>query len=545
MRVGRGVVVLAAVVVCLAMPIAPAAHAAGGTDLPFSSLFRIKVDGDHGLEFISGGPGTSDLVVLDVDGAIVTTIPMQGASGMVLIGSSLYVAEADAPEIAVVDTAASPPVVDHTIEVGSFSQPGDLTYVQGRLWFFTATGIATMLPDGSDLRGPFSIGTSYEPRFADGLTGGRDLIAFERGICSTAMQRYTATVPPVRRDWTFAPGGACNTGQMAVAPGGASLVIGAGAPYAYPEIRLTDRALLRSYVADTYPTAVTVTAAHGGMIAGGANGIYHEDIWAYRIGFTPSFFSYDFGTMTETVLQGGIAWSADGDRIFAVTSGPSARFSVILPTGLPTVQSSSLTVSASADVVPVGGTVDVTAHLEGGTTNHDVRVYSQPTQGTRTLIGAGTVDGAGDFTVTGVAPPESITLTAVYAGDDDWGSASTVIPVDVTSATTLHLRKSIGMDGVDHLYRSGDSVPIVGGVDPAVGGGKAKIIVQVNRGKGWRSAYSISVDYGDGGSFGSRYLATDNVGPRYRVKLRSFWTPSYLASVSTWQYYRFVKAGSA
>ena len=61
------------------------ARAAGGTPLPFDALYRLVVDGAHDQEFVSGGPGTDKLVVMDGTGSIATTILMQGPTGMVLV----------------------------------------------------------------------------------------------------------------------------------------------------------------------------------------------------------------------------------------------------------------------------------------------------------------------------------------------------------------------------------------------------------------------------------------------------------------------------
>src|SRR4026208_464597 len=111
------------------------ADPATGAALPFDTFFRLVVDPDRGRECVSGGPSTDSLAVFDTDGVLVTTLPMQGPSGMALVGSTLFVAESDAPGIAGGDTFTGPPAVVDTIEVGSFTQPGDLTYVRGRLWF--------------------------------------------------------------------------------------------------------------------------------------------------------------------------------------------------------------------------------------------------------------------------------------------------------------------------------------------------------------------------------------------------------------------------
>jgi hypothetical protein len=94
-----------------AIPGDPSVPVASGTPLPFddsSSWGDIAVDEAHGHVFVSGGQGTTGVVVTDLDGQILETIPdLAGAEGMVLSqdGSTLYVALVDGKAIAAVDTA--------------------------------------------------------------------------------------------------------------------------------------------------------------------------------------------------------------------------------------------------------------------------------------------------------------------------------------------------------------------------------------------------------------------------------------------------------
>ncbi|MEA2550854.1 MAG: hypothetical protein QOE25_623, partial [Actinomycetota bacterium] len=321
LRIGRRLGIVVGFGLAAGMLSAPPAAATTGATLPFSTFARLAVDGAHGLEFVSGGPGTSSLAVFDTSGDPVETIPMQGASGMALVGSTLYVAEADAPDIAIVDTSAQPPAVVGALDIGTFTQPSDLTYVSGRLWFFTATGLAAVRPDGTELAGPFYVGAGYQPWFADGLEGGAELAMFDSGLSPATLYQYRASVPPVLLGQTWSVGGSDDAGQMAVVPGHSTMMLAADYPHAYPEIRGVDAATLRSYAAGPYPTAVATSSADGGMIAGGALGLDGPDVWAYGFGQTTSFFSYDFGGTDVWTMPRGIAWSADGSEIFVVASG--------------------------------------------------------------------------------------------------------------------------------------------------------------------------------------------------------------------------------
>ena len=94
-----------------AIPGDPSVPAASGTPLPFNaspSWGDIVVDETHGQVFVSGGQGNTGVVVADLDGQILETIPdLAGAEGLLLSedGSTLYVALVDGKAIAAVDTA--------------------------------------------------------------------------------------------------------------------------------------------------------------------------------------------------------------------------------------------------------------------------------------------------------------------------------------------------------------------------------------------------------------------------------------------------------
>ena len=91
----RSLVVVLAFVAALTVSEAAAASV---TQLPLTTWGGIAVDGAHGHVFVSGGAGTSSIIVLDFNGEIVATITGQGgATGMLVDESSgtLYVALRD------------------------------------------------------------------------------------------------------------------------------------------------------------------------------------------------------------------------------------------------------------------------------------------------------------------------------------------------------------------------------------------------------------------------------------------------------------------
>ena len=520
------------------------AHAAGGsTALPFASFFRIAVDPERSVALVSGGPGTDALAIFGFDGSLQTTVPLAGPSGMALVGDELYVAEADAPDIAVLDMTTDPPHVSRTIDVGSFTQPRDLVVLDGRVWFFTANGLVSAATDGTDLQGPFPVNVTTDPRFADGLSTDSHLLMYEAG--SGWAVRYTATIPPKPIKATYGGFGGYQHGDIDIVPGAATAIVGQS-DFGPSEVRLADSAVLRTYTSNLLDTAVAVSRAHGGIVAAGGWGYnFTDDVYTYRLGSTPSTYSVDLDP--ERVMTAGLAWSPSGEQLFAIaidnTFGGTPTFHVLTPTGLPDTEYPMLTVTPSATDVALGGAVDATVHLEGGDTNRDVILTTHPFGGDRTVIGGGTVDVDGNLTVSGIVPPSATTLTAAYAGDGSWSAASAAVVVRVGSTSDLDLNGDVGQSGHYQLFGE-QPIRAIAEVTPAVGGGTGVIDVQIRTKSGWRHKLTMpSATYSTEGRFRQRIYSM-YADRALRARLLTSWTSKYDDSVSPWRYFRFLKAST-
>lgn len=118
----------------------PSIPVTAGTTLPFDgsrSSGDIVVDEAHGHVFVSGGEGTTGVVVVDRNGQIVETIPdLAGAEGMLLSedGTTLYVALVDGKAVAAIDTET---LVARTFAAGDRC-PRHLAQVGAHLYFTEA-----------------------------------------------------------------------------------------------------------------------------------------------------------------------------------------------------------------------------------------------------------------------------------------------------------------------------------------------------------------------------------------------------------------------
>ena len=495
----------------LALIVTPAR--AGTVSLPFPNFYRITVE----------------LAVFDVSGATVETLQLQGASGMVLSRDKLYVAETDGPAIAVVDTSSDPPAVTRTIGIGSYTQPRELTHLKHRLWFTSAQGIGSVHLDGTGLLDP----PLWQPagvRFADGLVGRDRLVVFTQS-CGTIVDQYVAAPSPrlIRETWNFA--GLCYVQQMAVVPGGASVVTATSG--VCTQVSLLDDSIVQTYdCISPGSQAVAVTSAHGGMVAGGSTGDYGPAVAAYRLRETTPFFTYEYSTSSRDELD-GLAWSGGGDKLYMVGwIGGALSLETIDVMNLPSVGSSGLTIDPLGHV-RTGDVLDITVHLGDGDTDRDVTLAGWPVGGAPTTLATGAVDGNGDLMVP-LTASVSMTLVASYAGDAFWGPAETALDVPVRSTTNLIVKaKRFGSDGRYPILDQPLTLKVA--LQPPVGGNEVDFAFQRRTHGVWQAYLDQQSTYVDSGS-SSVSIDWFSSGT-YRVRAVSSTTESYLGSRSPW--YRF------
>ena len=82
---------------------------------------------------------------------------------------------------------------------------------------------------------------------------------------------------------------------------------------------------------------------------------------------------------------------------------------------------SSVTLAVSDRSVTFGNTIQVKAHLRGGSTNRDVSIFSQPVGGHKQLLKKGAVNSGGDLVVK-TGPSRNTSYLATYAGEAVWKS---------------------------------------------------------------------------------------------------------------------------
>ncbi len=323
----------------------PTPSPSAGTDvqipLPgFVPDFRfgdVLVDQAHGHVYLTGGTGTSDLVVTDLAGGNVRTLAgiAPGAAGMALSpdGTKLYIAASDADWLRIVDTttfALSGQFAGKTD--GTLSCPRDVAFAAGQLWVSwgcdnAPAGIGRVDPQ----TGAFELNAIYsmDERFATApllaTTPSQPdmVIAGETGSNPALVVRFQATSAwlyqqAIRRT----DGGSVR--QLAITPDGSEVIVPSGAPYYHPAFRTSDLVEVHEYPTAPYPNSVAIR--DDGLVIAGIDGAYEDDVYVFEPDGSTPIATYDFGhlpnqeTWPYTLVPGGLA--VYGDRIYAVTEVP-------------------------------------------------------------------------------------------------------------------------------------------------------------------------------------------------------------------------------
>ncbi|MGW4295407.1 hypothetical protein ACWEH1_20455 [Micromonospora chersina] len=295
----------------------------------------IVVDEARGRVYLTGGKGTDGLIVTDLTGNVVRTLPgiAPGAAGMTLSpdGRKLYIAAGDQDWLRIVDL--------DTWELdgqfagktdGTMTCPKDMAFAAGQLWVSwgceneptagigrvdLATGkFDVYAVDAIDERITSAMLLATSPAQPDML------IAGATGTSPALLVRFEATATGlIQRAISRTDGG--SVAQLAVTPDGSEVIVPSGAPYYHPVLRTSDLVEVHRYPTVPYPNAVAVRP--DGLVVAGTDSSYDKDVWIFEPGGTTPTATYEFGhlpnqeTWAHNLVNGGLAVS--GDKIYAVT----------------------------------------------------------------------------------------------------------------------------------------------------------------------------------------------------------------------------------
>ncbi len=413
------------------------APADSSVTLPITHYAQMIVANGH--VFISQGAGSSGILVTDLDGNTVTTIPGQtGATGLAVSpdGGTVYAALAGDDSISAINTTTLTQSADYP--TGTGTDPTYLALAGGKIWFGYG-------PDGSwqggvgslDLSGATPVVTLAQtagdrwyqaPMLAAGPAGSGLLIAGDTDEEPPSLHAYDVSSGAPVETATLASAYASDYGSlvdMTVTPDGQDVVLATGSPYYQQKLKTSDLTPDGEYASSYYPDAIAI-AADGTVAAG----VAHNDpaIYVYPVGSSTAL---DWNTAGGgTLVAHGLAWSQDSGSLFAVTDDDSTDTDTytlnVIPN--PALAASALTLTAPSTGIPghqltVQGTLSSTSAFPSGTTVTVTR--TDPADPNGAVLPAATVAANGSFSVTDT--PQALggyTYRAEYAGDATHAAAS-------------------------------------------------------------------------------------------------------------------------
>lgn len=465
---------LVAALLAGALPVLAAPASADSTPVPLgmSGFADLVADERHGQLFLSPGPSGTGVRVTDLQGGAGRTIDgLPGATGMALTpdGSSLWVALPKSGALKKVDTATL--AVTQTIGLPTGQCPGDVAVVGTRLVYghscstyggggsYGGLGVvdaATGKAYGGVTSGPF-----YRPVVATGPAG--QVYAADSWSSPTGLHLYdvTSAAAPVL---VAAVSQVCsNLRDLSAAPDGSRVVTACGSPYEHTIYSATKLAKMGTYPSGPYPLA-GAWSADGETFVAGLDSSYEPDVYVYRSGLNAPARIVDFGS--NTLLQPrGLAVSADGLRVWAVTGDVYSENLAVRVLDVPSPDSATLTLSASPSAMYPGTSTTVSGRLAtvAGTplAGQVLRVSRAVTGGSTVSLPDVTTGANGSFSLVDT-PTTPGTYVYEVSRDADAARASVSVlvwPVEGTLYLSLTRGTSGGtpVSGTAQLYYTGST----------------------------------------------------------------------------------------
>lgn len=412
------------------------AVAAGTTvTLPIAAFQQMLVDPASHHVFISAGPGapSSAVVVLGADGNVEGTLAGEtGAGGMVLDGSTLYVARCGQGAIDEIDTTTLDNVGSIAAPVGGTCKLG---IAGGRLWFGTQTQWNTV--ESVQIASPNTVtsypglGQVYDPQFLSVPGNPNELYVADADISASTVLLLDVSQPtPTTLSSKFLSA-ADGIDDWVLSPDGSTMYVAAGYPYKLQAFNTSDYSVTASYTTGAYPAAVDLSPS-GTKLVGGIDLETHNVQQFPLSAASPDLAVNTADAATQFTPSGGVRYSEDGSRIFSITTGTSTQHAVELHV-TDARPASTLTISdGGATTARLGSTLRLTGalHLPDGASpsGETVTITATMPSGSTRAIGQATANGNGNWGITtpSLKPGGRWVFHAAYAGGAYSASSASV-----------------------------------------------------------------------------------------------------------------------
>jgi hypothetical protein len=325
------------------------------------SAGEVVVDETGGHVFVTA---SDTVAVFDLAGNRTGTIADQvGASDLELHGRTLYVLASAAGRVNTVD--ADTFAVTGGWNLPGLTKPRSLAVVAGKIWitFGSIYGLASLDPSTGGVQTYSAL--VYEGADVAGTDAPARLYVLHRGVSPSKVNAFDiSTGTPVLLGTSPHTNDCGNGKELALAPSGVDLFTACGAPYQFDR---WDRTALAAptgyYSAASYPAGVTVSGDGKVLVGATSTPVTSPDIWIYDVATVNRLKTIEIGS--GKILDGMIATTSDGSRVYAVTDAGVLRTFDLRPT---ITQQPAGVVGDTAATVAVNGSglSDVTSVSLGG-----------------------------------------------------------------------------------------------------------------------------------------------------------------------------------
>ncbi len=445
--------VLAGLVGGLGLP-AATAYADGAVTLPITHFAHMVVADGH--VFISSGEGSTSLLVTDLDGSTVGTVPNEdGAFGLAVSpdGDTVYAALPNEHAISAVNASTLAETARYAS--GDTVQPTTLAFAAGRLWFGYSGqpgqgGIGSV--DLSTSPATVSLGTTTDywysaPLLTASATHPDLLAAADEDTDPPYVSVYDASGAALVTTAHQRIEDAGSAADLQFTQDGADLIMASGAPYVHQAYRVSDLSPDWSYPTGAYPDAVAV--APDGTVAAGSDAYYSStSVSVYAdsaVAGNDGTQLNSYGFLENDLVRAGLAWTPDGGSLFAVTSNGAATTYTLrvyddAGRSTPTLALRPPSTVAPGRPLTVTGSLTAPLAIPVGTHLHVTR--TGPGNAPAAVLDDAVTTAGGDFTITDTpAAAGDYAYLVSYDGDSTHRPVSTAADVQVArlaSTITLH-----------------------------------------------------------------------------------------------------------
>ena len=453
---------IAATTVALLLGLAPvtlaSAHAAtapSGIAIDLPTFRHVLADG-HGHVYLTGGPGTTGVLVRNAAGSADATISGEsGANGMALSpdGSTLYVALTDANAISAISTTTLTETARYS--TGSGTCPAEVLQLADKVWFGygcsgSGYGIGVVDLTTSTVTTGVVTTSSDVPLLAGGAAAPNLLFAGPSG--GSSLTSYTVSGSTLTLAHSVSVGE--NLAQLALSADGSQVLTASGGEYDIARYDVSTLGRGGQY-GNNYPYPDAVVVAPVGQVVAGIDAPYDPDIRVFDVaGDALQTFEVGDNDSNTELARDGLALDPSGAHLYAVTAALGDdgiyhyRLHVIAN---PLASSTAMTVTAPKKATR-GGALALSAHLTSGgapVSGAVVQVVRHDASGT-TRIATPKTSSNGTASVTDHPPVGgTVTYTFSWAGNSTYAPVTRKATVTVSRAATA---LTISLSTRSHAY---------------------------------------------------------------------------------------------